>query len=163
MHEMNQAAGQRGGIVGAGYDVPGIDVSPGELMVHVTGGLLVVETMISAGADTLQAHWLRWEEDRVVQEGNPGSGAERLQEPGADHAVVDDRVPAGGQSPCRRTGGFGNDLVLAVRWGGPGCDVALLDECEELVSGDQGAGLEEPATGLLPLSFYPRPVGRLRR
>ena len=40
MHNMKQAVGQRGGIIGAGYDIPGIDVSPGERLVHVTGGLL---------------------------------------------------------------------------------------------------------------------------
>jgi hypothetical protein len=46
VHKVEQAARQRGGIIGAGYDVPGIDVSLGELLVHVTGGLLVRETMI---------------------------------------------------------------------------------------------------------------------
>lgn len=135
MHKMKQVAGQRGGIIDAGYNVPRIDVSLGELLVHLARGFLVLETMVSAGTDTLQADWLRWEEDRVVQEGNPGSGTERLQEPGTDHAVVDDRVPTGSQSPCRRSGGFGDNLVLVVRWGGPGRDVALLDECKKLVSG----------------------------
>jgi hypothetical protein len=82
MHKMKQAAGQRGRIVGAGYDVPGIDVGFGELLVQLARGVLVLEPMVSARADTLHADWLRWEEDRIPQEGDPGSGDERFQEPG---------------------------------------------------------------------------------
>jgi hypothetical protein len=56
MHEVKEAPGQRGGVIGAGYDMPRIDVSRGELLVHVTSGVLVLETMIGAGADTLEAN-----------------------------------------------------------------------------------------------------------
>jgi hypothetical protein len=56
MHEMKEAPGQRGGVIGADYDMLRIDISRGELLVHATGGLLVLETMIGAGADTLQAN-----------------------------------------------------------------------------------------------------------
>jgi hypothetical protein len=133
MHQVKKATGQLRGIIGTRCHVSRIDISPGELLVHMAGGLLVLETVIGARADALQADWLGWQEDHIVQEGKPGSGAEGLQEPRADHAVVDDRVPAGGQSSCRRTGGFGNDLVLAISRGGPGRNVALVDECEELV------------------------------
>jgi hypothetical protein len=141
-------AGQRGGSIGAGYHVPRIDVSTSELLVHVTGRLLVGKTVISAGADTFQADWLWWEENCAVEEGHSGGGAESLQEPRADHPIVDDRIPACGQSPCCRPGGFRNDLVLAVRRRGPRRDVALIDESEELVPGDQSAGVEEMRKGL---------------
>ena len=67
----------------------------------MTGGGQVPETVIGAAPDTLQADWLRWEQDRVVQERKPRGGGEGLQEPGAEHAVVDDGVPAAGQ-PSRR-------------------------------------------------------------
>lgn len=98
MHQVKKATGQLRGIIGTRCHVSRIDISPGELLVHMAGGLLVLETVIGARADTLQADWLGWQEDHIVQEGEPGSGAEGLQEPRADHAVVDDRVPAGGQS-----------------------------------------------------------------
>lgn len=147
LHEVKQLAGQRGGSISAGYHVSGIDVSTSELLIHVTGGLLIGETVIDARADTLQADSLRWPQDRVVQEGNPCRGAKGLQKPGTDHPVVDDRVPASGQSPCRRTGGFGNDLVLEVRWRGPGRDITLIDESEELVPRHQSAELEETREG----------------
>jgi hypothetical protein len=160
MHKMKQAAGQRGRIIGAGYDVPGIDVGFGELLVHLARGVLVLEPMVSTRADTLHADWLRWEEDRIVQEGDPGSGDERFQEPGADHAVVDHRVPAGGQSLCRRTRGLRHDLVLVMRRGGPGRDGALLDEAEKLVSGNQGARVEELREGSCRCRF-PAPGGPL--
>lgn len=144
MHKVKDVAGQRPCFVGAGYDVLRVDVSGGELLVHVMGGLLVLETVIGAEANTLQANSLRRQQDGVVQEGHPSSDAECPQEPWADDAVVDNGVPAGGQSPGRRTGSLGHDLVLAMRRGGPGRDVALVDEREELVPRNQGAGVEEP-------------------
>ena len=121
--------------------------------------LLVLETVIGAGADTLQADPLRRQQDGVVQEGHPGSDAECLQEPGADDAIVDNGVPAGGQSPGRRAGGLGHDLVLAVCRGGPGRDVALVDEREELVPRDQGAGVEEPRWFVASQCCTPDPRG----
>jgi hypothetical protein len=81
--------------------VLGVDVCLGELLVHLTGGGQVPETVIGAAPDTLQADWLGREQDRVVQERKPRGGGEGLQEPGAEHAVVDDGVPAAGQ-PSRR-------------------------------------------------------------
>jgi hypothetical protein len=113
VHKMNQAAGQRGGIIGAGYDVPGIDVSPRELLVHVTGGLLVLETMISAGTDTLQADWLRWEEDRVVQEGNPGRGVSPARADSNGDSNGSDQRHATANGETRRRAVFGTaGLVL---------------------------------------------------
>ena len=144
MHQIEELAGQYSGGIGAGDHVPEIDVSRGELPVHVPSRLLVCETVIRTGADALQADRLRWQQDRIVQDGNPGSDAESLQEPGADHTVINHRIAPGGQSACRRTGGLGDDLVLPVGRGGPGRDVALINESEELVSGDQGAEIEEP-------------------